>query len=288
MIVVRDNLLAREIDEPGNPINVTLVLGLRPGTAAARILPEQAVGRGLRLMQGVDGDQVLEVMGTDASENFVRELEKEGVHVETEHKTPNPPITIAPIRERLEYDIAIPRTESFLVRRYTRIEDLDVDGLKALFELTGVDGSDSIRLTAEAAAHGVELGEITIADPRVPLAGEVMAAIVQRTQAKAGLTLEFATLAPLVERYLKARCFGETVDLEDERVRRFLRREDVRDAIASELAPALGLLTAEREPIALEPKPIRLSETAPFLWRREHLRCDKSRWSMSCCSHSVT
>jgi type III restriction enzyme len=215
-------------------------------------------------------------MGTDAFENFVRELEKEGVHVQTERKPPKPPITIAPVRERIEFDIEIPRTEPFLVRRYTRIEDLDVSELRQLFELPSVDGAGTIRLTAEAAAHGYELGEVTITDTRVPIAGEVLASIVQRTQARAGLTLEFATLTPLVERYLRDRVFGETVDLEDENVRRFLRREDVRDAVASELAPALGALTAEREPISLEPKPIKLSETAPFLWRREHLACAKT------------
>ena len=33
--------------------NVTVVLGLRPFTSKARILPEQAVGRGLRLMTGI-------------------------------------------------------------------------------------------------------------------------------------------------------------------------------------------------------------------------------------------
>jgi type III restriction enzyme len=286
--------LARDIDEPGNPIkavvsvlvlregwdvrNVTLVLGLRPGTAAAKILPEQAVGRGLRLMLGLgpEFEQVLEVMGTDAFENFVRELEKEGVHVQTERKPPKSPITIAPVKERLEYDIEIPRTEPFLVRRYTKIEDLDVSALRELFELSGADGGDTIKLTAEAAAHGYRLGEVEIADPRVPLAVEVLASIVQRTQAKAGLTLEFATLAPLVERYLRERCFGGSVDLDDEKVRRYLRREDVRDAVASELAPALGSLTAEREPIALKGKPIKLSDTAPFLWRREHLTCKKT------------
>ena len=30
--------------------NVTVVVGLRPNTATANILPEQAIGRGLRLM----------------------------------------------------------------------------------------------------------------------------------------------------------------------------------------------------------------------------------------------
>jgi type III restriction enzyme len=62
--------------------NVTVVLGLRPaGTAEAGILPEQAVGRGLRLMRqvGPDSQQILEVLGTPAFEDFLRGLEGEGV-----------------------------------------------------------------------------------------------------------------------------------------------------------------------------------------------------------------
>jgi type III restriction enzyme len=283
---------AREIDNPESPIkvvvsvlvlregwdvrNVTVVLGLRPGTAAARILPEQAVGRGLRLMQLAGDDQVLEVMGTEAFENFVRELEKEGVHVETNKKPPKPPITIAPIKERFEFDIEIPRTAPFLTRQYSKVDQLDVDGIPALFELSAAEGASSIKLTAEAAAHGYKLGDIVIADARVPLAGEVLASIVQRTQRRAGLTLEFATLAPILEKYLRERCFGQTVDLDDEDTRRFLRREDVRDAIALRLAPELGELTAEREPIAIKAKPLKLSETPPFHWRREHLQCERT------------
>ncbi|CAA9283773.1 MAG: Type III restriction-modification enzyme helicase subunit, partial [uncultured Chloroflexia bacterium] len=63
----------REIDAPDNPIkavisvlmlregwdvrNVTVVLGLRPFSSNANILPEQAVGRGLRLMGGLGPDR---------------------------------------------------------------------------------------------------------------------------------------------------------------------------------------------------------------------------------------
>src|SRR3989304_3162195 len=36
--------------------NVTVVLGLRPFTATAEILPEQVIGRGLRLMTGISTD----------------------------------------------------------------------------------------------------------------------------------------------------------------------------------------------------------------------------------------
>ncbi len=45
--------------------NVSVCLGLRPFTAKAEILPEQVIGRGLRLMQrvGPDRTQTLEVLG---------------------------------------------------------------------------------------------------------------------------------------------------------------------------------------------------------------------------------
>jgi type III restriction enzyme len=44
--------------------NVSVILGLRPFTAKATILPEQAIGRGLRSMRGVprDNNQILELM----------------------------------------------------------------------------------------------------------------------------------------------------------------------------------------------------------------------------------
>ena len=62
--------LARDVDKGGSPVNcivsvvmlregwdvqgVTVIVGLRPFSAKANILPEQAIGRGLRLMFGVD------------------------------------------------------------------------------------------------------------------------------------------------------------------------------------------------------------------------------------------
>ena len=55
--------------------NVTVVLGLRPFTAKAEILPEQVIGRGLRLMTQVSPDrtQTLEVLGTRNLLNVLRD-----------------------------------------------------------------------------------------------------------------------------------------------------------------------------------------------------------------------
>jgi type III restriction enzyme len=286
--------LAREIDNPDNPIravvsvlvlregwdvrNVTVVLGLRPGTAEARILPEQAVGRGLRLMRqvGPDSQQVLEVLGTSAFEDFVRGLEGEGVHVPTERQPPRAPITVVPIQERIRYDVEIPRTGPSLERSYKRVEDFDPSSVESIFEVGDVARLRALRMKAEDAVHEIELGEVTVERLRPPLASEVVASITNRVQRAAGLTLEFAVLAPRVQRYLAEQCFGEPVDLESDVNRIFLGEPEVQEQIARVLAARLGQLVTEVKPITVDAEPIRLSDTKAFHWRRQHAVCDKT------------
>ncbi len=258
--------------------NVTVVLGLRPGTAEARILPEQAVGRGLRLMHdvGPDSQQILEVLGTPAFEDFVRSLEGEGVHVPTERQPPRPPVTVVPIQERIEYDIEIPRTGPSLERSYKRVEHLDPSTAQSIFEVGDVGRLRALRMKAEAAVHEIALGEVTVERLRPPLASEVVASITNRIQRAAGLTLEFAVLAPRVQRYLEERCFGERVDLDSDVNRIFLAEPEVQEQIARVLAARLGELVTEVKPITVEPEPIRLSDTKAFLWRRQHAVCTKT------------
>src|SRR5207249_12206343 len=87
--------VSREVDLPTNPINcivtvlmlregwdvqsVTVIVGLRPYTAKANILPEQTIGRGLRLMfrdVPVDYRERVDIIGNRAFLNFVDDLEK--------------------------------------------------------------------------------------------------------------------------------------------------------------------------------------------------------------------
>jgi DNA modification methylase len=86
--------------------NVSVVLGLRPFTAKAEILPEQVIGRGLRLMTGIGPDrtQTLEVLGTRNLLNVLRDqLEAEGVGVATTADDPPRPVVNEPVQDRLAY-----------------------------------------------------------------------------------------------------------------------------------------------------------------------------------------
>jgi hypothetical protein len=82
--------------------NVTVVLGLRPFTAKAEILPEQVIGRGLRPMTEVSPDrtQTLEVLGTRNLLNVLRtQLDSDGVGVASTKSDPPPPVIVEPVKE---------------------------------------------------------------------------------------------------------------------------------------------------------------------------------------------
>ena len=130
---------ARSIDLPGNKIraivsvlmlregwdvrNVSIILGLRPFTSKSNILPEQAVGRGLRPMKEVGPDyvQILEIIGTPHFEEFVKQLEVEGVGVGYTTNPPPPGLQVFPVKIKTEYDIKIPILSPTHHREYTNI-----------------------------------------------------------------------------------------------------------------------------------------------------------------------
>jgi type III restriction enzyme len=64
--------------------NVTTIVGLRPFSATSNILPEQALGRGLRRMYPREANvqEYVSVVGTDAFMEFVESIKSEGVVLE--------------------------------------------------------------------------------------------------------------------------------------------------------------------------------------------------------------
>ena len=161
---------ARDIDGPDNKIkvivsvmmlregwdvrNVTVVLGLRPFTAKAEILPEQVIGRGLRLMTEVTPDrtQTLEVLGTRNLLQVLRDqLEAEGVGVGLTKSDPPTPVMITPVRERLLYDIAIPITKPSLVHDVRKLSDLRPKMLDAIYDQEDLHEQFRVKLRMEFA-----------------------------------------------------------------------------------------------------------------------------------------
>jgi type III restriction enzyme len=278
---------ARDIDKPESNIkaivsvmmlregwdvrNVSVVLGLRPFTAKAEILPEQVIGRGLRLMTGTGSErtQTLEVLGTRNLLNVLRQqLEAEGVGVGITSDPPPPPIWIEPVRERLTYDIAIPLTKPSLTHNMRRLSDIDPASLEAIYESGELDETFRSSLRLVFVTTLTEISKTDLTTGALPLAQELLGSIVNKVMQQAKLPSAFAQVYPLVRGYVAGRCFGSPVDVDAHAVRFHLRRLELQEGIAKYLARKIGELTVERRPIEFDKADFRLSNTRPFQWRR--------------------
>jgi type III restriction enzyme len=262
---------ARDIDKPGSQIkaivsvmmlregwdvrNVSVVLGLRPFTAKAEILPEQVIGRGLRLMTGIGPDrtQTLEVLGTRNLLNVLREqLEAEGVGVATTTSEPPRPVIIAPMQDRLAYDIAIPLTKPHLIHNDRKLSTLDLAAFEAIYDQTELEETFRINLKLEFATTETEVHQADLAAGAVPMAQELLRSITNKVLQRAKLPTAFAKLYPMVRTYVATRCFGRTVDVDSEAVRTHLRRLELQEGIARYLARQVAALTIEKRTIEFE------------------------------------
>ena len=260
--------------------NVSVVLGLRPFTAKAEILPEQVIGRGLRLMTGVSPDrtQTLEVLGTRNLLRILREqLEAEGVGVASTDVNPPAAVVIEPVQERSAHDIAVPVTKPSLERDARKLADLDVGTLEAIYEQEELAEPYRIRLKMEFSPTATEVHQEYMAAQEPP-AQELIADVTNEVMQRVGLPGRFAELYPAVKEYVEQRCFGITVDIEVGGIRSHLSRLEIRDSIAKYLAREIGELTVEQRKIEFENASFALSETKPFHWRRNlpPLRAEKT------------
>ena len=250
--------------------NVTVVLGLRPFTARAEILPEQVIGRGLRLMTQVSPDktQTLEVLGTRNLLNALRDqLEVEGVGVATTPDNPPRPVTIEPVREQLQYDIKIPITRPSLTHDFRKLSTLDLSSLEAIYDQEELAEPFRIGLKMEFATTETEVHQADI-DVDLRPAWEILVGIVKKTADRAKLTNCFSELYPIVQNYVANRCFGRLVELADDNIRSHLARLELQEGIAGYMAREIAAIAIERRAVEFENEDFCLSFTKPFSWRR--------------------
>ncbi|MGH9836129.1 MAG: hypothetical protein ACRD9Y_24155, partial [Blastocatellia bacterium] len=279
--------IARDIDQPKNKIkaivsvmmlregwdvrNVTVALGLRPFSAKAEILPEQVIGRGLRLMRGVGPDhtQTLEVLGTPNLLKVLREqLETEGVGVGVTKTAPPQPIKIEPIRERSKFDIVIPNTKPLLTRNTRNLSAIDPLGFEAIYDQEELDEIIRVNLKMEFATTETEVHQTDLGAGNLPMAQELIGSITNKVIRRAGLSNVFAELYPKARDYVATRCFGREVNIEDEAIRAHLRQATMQEGIAGYLARKVGEATVEKRAIEFEKSSLKLSITKPFSWVR--------------------
>ena len=134
--------------------NVTVVLGPAAVHRQGRD-PSRAGDRSWAASHdagGPDRTQTLEVLGTRNLLKVLRDqLEAEGVGVASTKAAPPLPVIIEPVKERLNYDIAIPITKPSLMHDIRKLSDLDVTTLDAIYDQTDLAEPFRVRLKLEFA-----------------------------------------------------------------------------------------------------------------------------------------
>jgi type III restriction enzyme len=286
---------AREVDEPDSRIrcivsvlmlregwdvrNVCVIVTLRPLSAANRILPEQALGRGLRRMTppGSGFDERVVVIEHEAFRNLWSTELDGGLVVEKEDADKIEPgaVTIFPDDAKRRFDIVIPQLTRALARSDSALNQLhpgDVADPKRQLAVPDVQPDEYVRYRG---VHLIDKGVIEEYEFHVPYAEDPAGVITYYTRsvAKAGgvdrLSGAFATLAPMVRGYLEQRVFERPIELEDKVILRRLAENDAQALVVGAFRDAIRALSiTEREP-TIEENALRVSDTPPFPWSRQ-------------------
>ena len=285
----------RDVDDEKSPINsivsvlmlregwdvqnVTVVVGLRPYTAKANILPEQTIGRGLRLMFGdlpTGYTERVDIIGNKAFLDFVDDLEKlEELKLDTFElgKDKLRIVTILPLEDRKEFDIGLPVLTPFLVRKKSLAEEiagLDVMAFQSIVLPMSDDDPRSKTFTYE----GYDIitlkkefeREYTIPEPQT--AQEVIGYYARRIAEAVKLPAQFAALAPKVREFFEQKAFGHPADLSEPAVVKAMSTAVAHYVCVDVFKKALQALTIEEQtPQLLEPARS-LSTCQPFPWSR--------------------
>jgi type III restriction enzyme len=243
---------AREVDNDSSPINcivsvlmlregwdvnnVTVVAGLRAYSSRANILPEQAIGRGLRKMFRGFGDykENVDIIGNSNFMQIVEDLEKqEGITLDSfdygKKKSRLKIQTIEVVEDRIkDFDIAIPvlspRIERIKEIRQI-IENLDIGKIE-LKNPVSLDTNSKVNDSFTYEGRDVISNEVIIEReykiPQTQTSGELIAYYSQIISASLKLPAHFSTLAPKIEQLLREKIFGKAIILDSPQVLRVL------------------------------------------------------------------
>jgi type III restriction enzyme len=304
---------SREVDHDKSPVNaivsvlmlregwdvqnVTVVVGLRPYSAKANILPEQTIGRGLRLMfrNMADGYQErVDIIGNKAFMEFVEDLEKlEDLKFETFQigKDKLKILTVQPEEKKAVYDIGIPDISPLLSRKKSLAEEIvAIDVMKFNINklpLKGKEITDTKKFIYEGRdiLTDEKLLEREYTIPQAQTAEEVIGYYARRITQNIKLPSQFAVLAPKVRDFFEHKAFGQTVELNDPNVIKAISSNIASYVVIKEFEKALRELVVEqKEPQLLSANRF-LSTTPPFPTSKKVLEAKKTIFNYTPCDN---
>lgn len=284
--------MSREVDRSESPVNaivsvlmlregwdvqnVTVVVGLRPYTAKANILPEQTIGRGLRLMfRDISGFQErVDIIGNKAFMEFVEDLEKlEDLKFDTFQigKDKLTIITVQPVLpEKEAKDIGIPDITPLLGRKLSladEIAGIDVMAMKTNvlpFKGKEIEAAKSFLYEGRDILTDEKLLEREYSIPPAQTPEEVIGYYARRIAQNIKLPSQFHAIAPKVRAFFEHKAFGRTVDLDTPEAIRAMSSNLASYVVVKEFERALREKVIETRIPELLTTARMLSATQPF------------------------
>ncbi len=256
--------------------NVTTVVGLRAFAAKSNILPEQTLGRGLRLMypEQNDAGEKVSVIGSRAFIDFVKEIEKEGVKLERkemgEATPPQAPLVVFIDRENAEkdiaaLDIAVPILSRRFSLDFSRLAELRAENIPCAVQEYKTYPADAPR---EIVFRDVLTGEIShttkLPDGAVGDHSRVIGYFARRIMETHRFFSHYDLFYETVRDFIRGRLFGKTVDLDAADTVRNLAEPVAGMAIMDGFGGAFSaLLTAETARAEIRGM-LKVSDMRPF------------------------
>ncbi len=299
--------VAREADDDKSPVNaivsvlmlregwdvqnVTVIVGLRPYTSKANILPEQTIGRGLRLMFRNEGNtyqERVDIIGNPGFIEFVEQLEKdEDIELETFEIGKDKVVitTIQPDMAKADRDIVIPELSPMLTRKRTLADEI------ASLKIT-LPPSHRLPVRADdtAAQHFRYEGkdiltlktlierEYTIPEPQT--ANEVISHYARRIAENVKLPSQFAILAPKVRDFIAHTAFGSTVDLNTSQMVKAISTNVAMYVTVETFSKALRGLVIEEHTPELTGTGRALAETPPYNFSKKTFASERTIFNL--------
>ncbi|MCP9234748.1 DEAD/DEAH box helicase family protein [Lewinella sp. JB7] len=231
--------------------NVTTIVGLRPFSAKSNILPEQAIGRGLRKMFSLDVEESLVVVGTPAFVNFIEELRDQGVEFKyapmgASNGRPKSPLIVEIDTKKSEeelnaLDIPLPVLKPRIIRDYNRLDRIDITDLKhPIAQCQDFPGE-----TKEIVFNNIhgDFDHLTEVNEFTPDWRNVLSFYTDAIMRSNRLFQGFDVLYPMVEDFVIYRLFGREVDPNQEKVLKNLSSAGVRKILYDVFNRAIARLT---------------------------------------------
>ncbi len=255
--------------------NVTVIVGLRPYTSKSEILPEQTLGRGLRLMFGPNSgfNETVDVFGSTSFTEYVEEeLFKQGVKLEHYEPGKMPNITniyVDLLKKECNFCIPVP-TQKYR-RENKSIQNLVVANLpKANFHLDLQSYPRYIEAEGREALTNKKVWEDAW-EATIPQNYESVIAYLSKMISKESkIPTRTAQIIPKVTEYIENYLFDNVIIEEYKQDPRFLLAiSEHKSDLVRTFVSAINTMTTESREITITGNRKCLSSITPWVTRKE-------------------